>query len=315
VDPGLPRFELVTTASGATSILDRVAGEIMHNPVGPWEEANALYIGPSGLSRLLAADRVSDVADDIVVFDVGLGAAANATAAIRAATGLVRRPRPQRRVHIVSFENDLCLPRFAVERAGAIPYLGALGAALATLLAQGAWESSCGRVKWELRHGDFREAVLQPLPVPDLVFFDPYSPAVNPEMWGLGTFQRLYAACTREAGRDKNTRLFTYTVATPVRTAMLKAGFFVGRGPSTGLKRETTQAATAVRALASPLDERWLIRWLRSHAKLPYDMTGDALGRVTHDVLCHPQFADMVSRALVRPGLGAHRYPPLRAME
>lgn len=37
-------FEIVTTTMGATSIRDNRVNEIMHNPVGPWAEANALCV-------------------------------------------------------------------------------------------------------------------------------------------------------------------------------------------------------------------------------------------------------------------------------
>ncbi len=75
-----PLFEIVTTTLGVTSIRHKIVDEIMHNPVGPWAEANALYIEQSKLGQRLAAP-----GEELILFDVGLGAAANALAALHCA--------------------------------------------------------------------------------------------------------------------------------------------------------------------------------------------------------------------------------------
>src|SRR3954470_1803869 len=76
--PSTP-YEIVTTSAGAISIRDNSVNEIMHNPVGPWVEANALYIDQSKLEERL---RDQPSVSEFVIFDVGLGAAANAIAAL-----------------------------------------------------------------------------------------------------------------------------------------------------------------------------------------------------------------------------------------
>ena len=48
----------------------------------------------------------------------------------------------------------------------------------------------------------------------------------------------------------------TYSAATPTRVTLLLAGFYVGSGVSTGMKGETTVAATRRVALGSLLGER-----------------------------------------------------------
>jgi queuine tRNA-ribosyltransferase len=65
--------------------------------------------------------------------------------------------------------------------------------------------------------------------------------------------------------------LFTYSASTRVRAALLLAGFHVGYGWSTGLKRETTAAATRLGLLEKPLDSRWLERLARSDALTPME--------------------------------------------
>ena len=89
-------FEIVKTTLGMVSIKDLNTGEIMHNPVGPWQESRLLYVGQSGLKTRLALETTSP----LVLFDVGLGAGFNALAAILEFDDSLK-PRP---LHIVSFE-------------------------------------------------------------------------------------------------------------------------------------------------------------------------------------------------------------------
>jgi queuine tRNA-ribosyltransferase len=85
-------------------------------------------------------------------------------------------------------------------------------------------------------------------------------------------FTRLRGACVR-------TTVHTYTNATACRAAMLAAGFFVGRGPATGPKSETTIAFTHPEDAAPGqlLGPDWLDRWRRSSARWPpeVDAAGD----------------------------------------
>ncbi len=274
-------FELVTTRSGALSIRNVALNETMHGPVGPWGEANALYVVPSGLTARL----VAPTPRDLVLFDVGLGAAANALAAIRAALDLGASPR--RRLHVVSFERDMNLLAFALDHFEAFPHFAGFRAAIEAVLRTHEWRSPCGTVKWELRVGDFLATIGHEASRPDLVFHDPYSPAANQEMWNVACFEKL-----RKLAWDgpEPTSLYTYSCATPVRAALLLAGFFVGLGPSTGLKKNTTQASTRREGLADPVGERWLRCWQRSHTRYPLGTRPDAYEAVTGLMREHPQF-------------------------
>jgi queuine tRNA-ribosyltransferase len=278
-------FEIVTTASGALSIRNRVLNETMHNPVGPWEEANGLYVEPSRLTeRLVAADHISE---DLVVYDIGLGAAANAVAAIHSA---LRQPAgvPMRRLQIVSFEIDLSLLRFAVRNVEYFRHFVGLESALGRILEDRHWQSPCGRVRWTLHEGHVLDLLDREPRRPQVIFHDPYSPTMNPAMWNAACFRQIFSKCRAD---DEGSCLYTYSLATPVRAALLAAGFFVGQGPRTGLKRETTQAATRLDLLAQPLGQRWLKRWIRSHTKYPADIKPLQYGPFTSAVVSHPQFA------------------------
>jgi len=250
-----PIFEIVRTTAGVLSIRNNVVNEIMHNPVGPWAEANALYIDQSRLKH-----RLQGGPSEFVLFDVGLGAAANALAALHCAKSLGGSCRP---LKIVSFEKDLDLLRFALANAGSFDHFSGFEMAIESLLSKGDWCS--GNLHWILHPGDFLQTLKLCPDRPHLIFFDPYSPKMNTEMWG----QRCFESLRKVALED--TELFTYSQATSVRAAMIAAGFFVGYGIPTGLKEATTVAATKLEKLDRPLDLKWLERYRKSHAKYPLD--------------------------------------------
>jgi hypothetical protein len=171
-----------------------------------------------------------------------------------------------------------------------IPYLSEYEDVLKTLLKEGTWSDKSLKLSWELREGDFKELIKVEDVHPDMIFFDPYSPRVTKEMWTLELFQDLYRQVTKS---DRPTILFTYSVSTPVRVALLSAGFFVGHGQGTGLKEETTIASTDLSLLKNPLGERWMIRWGRSQSRYPYDIKGDEPSmKVTEKIQSHLQFKE-----------------------
>ena len=131
------------------------------------------------------------------------------------------------------------------------------------------------------KRGDLRETLPAEAAVADLVFWDPFSPKANPELWTLSAFAALRARCGPRAA------VYTYSTATATRAALLLAGFFVGVGDASGPKQETTAAATDLALLARPLDLRWFARLERSSAPFPLDAPPDALARIR----AHPQLA------------------------
>lgn len=255
-----PLFEVVTTSAGAVSIRNKVLNETMHNPVGPWIEANTLYIDQSDLKTHLA----NGSSEELVIFDVGLGAAANALAALAAAHSLGSQCRPLR---IISFERELELLKFALEHSSYFDHFKGYETALTEILTNGKWSE--GSISWELRHGDFLSLIQNERYRPHLIFFDPYSSKVNQEMWTTDCFRKIRALSREPA--DGGTALFTYSQATRIRVALIHAGFFVGYGSATGLKSETTEASTDRKRLKAPLGAPWYERWGKSHLRYPYD--------------------------------------------
>ncbi len=247
-------FELVTLRNGARAVRDRSSGEVMHPSVGPWAEANLLYVEQLGLRA-----RLERPGPPLRVLDVGLGAGSNAAAAIEAARELGGARRRGLEVH--SFERDLSALALALSDPDGFAHLQPLRDAASTLLERGQWRS--GELSWTLHRGDVLE-LLPAAPEAELVFFDPFSPKANPELWTRAALSRVRERCGPDA------LLATYSAATPTRVSMLLAGFCVGVGAAVGTKQETTVAARRLEDLRAPLSGRWLERWERSTSRAPW---------------------------------------------
>jgi queuine tRNA-ribosyltransferase len=228
--------EVVRTSGGALAIRSVEDGEVMHPGVGPLVEAEALYARQSRLAERLRAGPV-------VVFDVGLGAGSNALAARAEAL------RSRGRLELVSFERDLGALALALEHGPDFGMDGERMAAARALLAQGRHESA--HVTWRLVRGDLREGLAREAAPADVIFWDPFSPRVNPELWTAEVFAQVRARAAPRA------TLFTYSASTAVRAAMLLGGWAVGIGDAIGNKRQTTAAAVEVSDLARPLLPSW----------------------------------------------------------
>jgi len=263
--------EVVTTRSGARAMLDRATGEVMHPVVGPLAEAEALYVAPSRL-----AEHLLEPLEPLVVLDVGLGAGSNAVAAWRVSEARAGG----RGMEIVSFDRTVAALALALspEHAAAFGLDGPTGGAARALLASGRHVTP--RTTWRLVLGELPGALAGAALAADIVYWDPFSPRANPELWSMAAFTALRSRCADRA------TVHTYSAATSTRAAMLLAGFAVGAGPSTGTMGQTSVGAIVPGDLAQPLDRRWLDRLRRSTAPLPADAPADALDRIA----AMPQF-------------------------
>lgn len=269
-------YELVIRAGDGmregASVRQRSTGEVMHAAGDPLEEARALYVGPSRLAALLARE-----GPPLVVWDVGLGAGTNAFAALSV-------PRGARALHLYSFEADLDALRLATLHPWRFPQARHRGTW--ALLREGRFDDEL--LHWELVHGDVRQT-LDRAPPPDVVFWDPFSFKADSDLWTPSCFARLRGVCRRAT-------VHTYTNATACRGALLAAGFFVGRGPATGPKSETTIAFTHAEDAAPGqlLDGSWLARWEASSARWPLEVqAGGEAARAAYEARLrgHAQFA------------------------
>jgi tRNA U34 5-methylaminomethyl-2-thiouridine-forming methyltransferase MnmC len=280
------RYQLVHLQNGATSVRSLEAAETFHPVIGPVAEAEALYV-----NQLRLRERIRKHDGEFVIWDVGLGAAANTLTVLRATRDLASRLR------IVSFDHTPEPLEFALQHAGALGYFGGYENHLQELLRarQVSFQDGPQSVNWEFHLGDFPSVLARalerrlqaagassgkPLPPeggvpnwaesgfgapPHAILFDAYSPARNPAMWTLPLFTNLFLMLDPQ----RPCALPTYSRSTILRVTLLLAGFYVGVGHATGEKTETTIAANSLEMLEEPLDRRWLERARRSHSAEP----------------------------------------------
>ena len=268
-------YQLVQLLSGAYSVRSLAAAETFHPVVGPVAEAQALYV-----NQLQLRERLQQHTGEFVLWDVGLGAAANTLTVLRATRDIASRLR------IVSFDHTPEPLEFALQHTEALGYFGGYEDHLKELLRarQVSFQDGPQSVHWEFRLGDFPTLLAQALErrslnrrdsnepaesefgaPPHAILFDAYSPARNPAMWTLPLFANLFQMLDPQ----RPCALPTYSRSTIMRVTLLLAGFYVGVGHATGDKTETTIAANTLELLNEPLDARWLDRARRSHSAEP----------------------------------------------
>jgi queuine tRNA-ribosyltransferase len=270
--------KVIKYENGEHSLVECGGGQAMHSAVGPWTEARVLYSEQSELvSRLSISAR-----EPLILYDVGMGIAANALASIEAASQITAK----RKLTIISFENDLRGAHIALDNLSLFPFVERHQAKIRSLLEQRHWCSDDGLIEWRLCEGEFFELVATE-EEPELVFYDFYSPKSCPELWTSERFGAIYAKTCARREAHLDTLLLTYTAATRVRAALLRAGFFVGYGATTDKKSDTTVAATSLEALGRPLDSRWAERLLRSPSIDKAEL---------HELSAHPQLRPFFER-------------------
>lgn len=271
------KFELVTLNSGHTSLRHLSSRETFHPVVGPVIEAQKLHVDQQRLKQRCMAS------EEFVIWDVGLGAAANALTAI---TSLEDCPK---KIEIHSFDRSLAPLQFALDHSEQLGYVAPWRSVLQRLIGEGSIQF--GTIRWQLHLDDFRHCLeSEDIPPPHSIFYDPYSAASNPEMWSLEHFQKL-------RGKLDNHRpclLSNYTRSTAVRCTWLLAGFYVGTGIGVGDKDQTTVASNDLRILECPLPRSWLKQVAASQNANPLREGKISYGPISPEDLAklehHPQF-------------------------
>jgi tRNA U34 5-methylaminomethyl-2-thiouridine-forming methyltransferase MnmC len=285
-------YKLVRLVDGAYSVHSLAHRETFHPVIGPVAEADALYV-----RQLRLAERMRAAQDEWVIWDVGLGAAANVLTVLR------KTRKIGARVHVISFDCTIEPLRFALEHSKQLGYFGGYETAAHQLISNHRVRFPNGEqtVAWELVLADFPSflglAEANALPKPHAILFDAFSPAKNPAMWTLPVFTDMY----RLLDPQRPCALATYSRSTMLRVSLLLAGFVVGTGQATGEKEETTIAANGSELIEVPLNGRWLQRARKSNSAEPLrearyrqaPLSAESWERLA----THPQFAS-------RGGLG-----------
>ncbi len=221
------------TGDGSSTALLGEYGEQMHSRSGAYEEALQKHLFPS---RILGRSEHT-----LSVLDVGFGLGYNILAL---AMEFQRRNSPGN-LSVISLEKDRSFTpllesiAFNDERDDTYRHIRR---------AYQLGHADFGTISITVMFGDARNTIRQLAEGAfHAIFFDPFSPARNPELWTIHFFMEMYRVMKNGA------ILTTYSSAPHVRTAMLEAGLTVGRGPSVGGKREGTLASKgcAIRSLSS----------------------------------------------------------------
>jgi tRNA U34 5-methylaminomethyl-2-thiouridine-forming methyltransferase MnmC len=300
---------LVYLRNGACSVRALAEAETFHPVIGPAMEAEALYV-----RQLRLPERVRETSGEFVIWDVGLGAAANALTVIRLVRESLKGKPAQLR--LVSFDLTTAAAAFALEHGAELGYVTGYESALARLIKNHSvkFGDDWLQVEWRLMPGDFPALLAQEserrlparcesvlscehavpeagAPPPHAILFDPHSPKKNPAMWTATLFADLF----RRLDPERPCALATYTRSTMARVALLLGGFFVGVGRPSGLKEETTVASNRLDLLDEPLDRRWLERAKGSHSAEPLSgpvyRQAPLLPETMEKLRQHPQFA------------------------
>jgi len=279
--------QVVQLANGQWSLRSLDVEETYHPVVGPESESNVLY------AQQIQLERISTTST-FVVWDVGLGGAANAIAVINEAS------QYHGKLKIYSFEHDLEPLNTALSNIDKLPYLIPYQYILTQLLHQRSiqFTKNSVQVDWEIVYGDFPSWLMnkkhpcsntQP---PHAILYDAFSPKKNPDMYTLDIFRKLHDLLND----SDSCILISYSRATLLRVTLLLAGFYVGKGAATGEKEETTIAANKLDILSKPLNKEWLGRVQRSNSAEPLytpEYIQQPLSQNNWEqLLSHPQFSN-----------------------
>src|ERR1043166_3724511 len=204
----LTGHKLVTLANGVHSVHSLAYGETFHPVIGPVAEAEALYVRQLGL-----VERLHRHTGEFVLWDVGLGAAANALTVLRATRDLPCA------IHLLGYLKGYEEPprRFLPLQHTTVGTQSPLPDGRIQ------FEDGVQLVTWDLHLADFPSLLKQPaarkLAKPHAIMFDAFSPAKNPAMWT----QPLFANLFQLLDPDRPCSLPTYSRSTMLRVTLLLA--------------------------------------------------------------------------------------------
>ena len=271
-------YEVHDSGQGFSSIKQTSSGEVMHSVNPPQEEAHNLYVLPAKIHERLKSLK------EVVIWDVGLGAAHNSMAIIHE----FQNVEFEGKIKIISFENDTDPLKLALRNAPLFPHLH--HAAPGELIKNNRWASNTGHIEWELIQGDFAQNFTQ-AEKPHVIFYDPFSLHTSSELWSEDIFTKIFNYC-----HGAEVQLLNYSASTAVRATLLASGWSVGPGPASGPKSTTTVAFNDPK-LAHQLDmpllgQDWLTRWERSHTKTARELSHTDEEEFAARIRQHPQFKE-----------------------
>lgn len=217
----MSKLEKVTTRDGSITYKNSEVDETYHSLSGAANEALEKHVKPSGLLEK----------EEVVIGDVCFGLGYNSFVAM----AKHQEKFPRGSLQIFAFEND----REILDKIREIDYgeyqaqanfvIELLSHKIDSTPEYDLYVYEQDGMLMSLYLGDMRITIpLLADDVLDVVFFDPFSPKKQPELWSVEVFDQMYRVMTKGA------ILTTYSCARVTRTNMQAAGFQTVDGPVVG---------------------------------------------------------------------------------
>ncbi|NPA13137.1 MAG: hypothetical protein GXO45_04025 [Aquificae bacterium] len=246
-------MERITTSDGTETLFNEEFNEAYHSiKAGAFTESLKKFVIPCRIKELGKKQKV------IRILDVGFGLGYNVATAVYT----VRQEGLNTTVEVISIEKD----RDIFEKIKSITIPQFLQPVYNDILSgkiKGDRYIACGKnLRLKVLFGEGRQIIKGLKLKFDAVFFDPFSPRVNTEMWTVELFKEIKRVLKPEG------ILATYSGALAVRKGLIEAGFRIGLIEPVGRKGHSTVAS--VKADLPPLTEREKVRLETSPYATPY---------------------------------------------
>lgn len=215
-------MQKIITDDGSVTFRSDKVDECYHTKSGAVEEAFEKHVYPSNIKELAKNNK-------IVIFDICFGLGYNSAAAI----DTIKEINKNCEILIYALENDQEILDKILEIEPNFKSFNYIKYIVKTHFIDK------DNIKIKILFGDAKERIKEINDLADAVFFDPFSPKIAPEMWGLEFFKDI------NNKMKKDRVLTTYSCARIVRDNLKGAGFLVYDGPKIGRRSPSTIAIKA----------------------------------------------------------------------
>lgn len=214
----------IITADQTESFLNEEVGETYHSQTGAVEEAFKKYAVPCKIKELAKTGKIR-------ILDMFFGLGYNSAMAIDVAL----QENPDCEVEVIGIEYDLEIIKKIQEVNPPINFFQHYKKF--NLNNSENLQLKEGKVTVKILLGDARKTIKQlEDEFFDAIFYDPFSPKTDPEMWQVSLFQEMHRIMKKTA------TLATYSCARMVRENMSEAGLMYDDGPIIGRRGPGTIA-------------------------------------------------------------------------
>ncbi|MGB5959469.1 MAG: MnmC family methyltransferase [Coleofasciculaceae cyanobacterium] len=206
------------TADGSYTFFSEEIGESFHSLYGAKQEALIKFVEPCQLATKAQKPVVH-------LLDVCYGLGYNTATALE----VIWANNPNCCVELVALELDPVVPKEAIAQGLLNNYSQPIPQLLQLLITE--MQVKTAKFNAKLYLGDARTTIQelsQQKFLADAIFLDPFSPPRCPQLWTVEFLQQLASCCADDG------KIATYSCAAAVRSALIAAGFKIGRTAQVG---------------------------------------------------------------------------------